>query len=252
MPTVRSAGPRLYLYAIAPASEDRCLGGIGVDGGTVYAVRSGRLAALVSDVGAALRPERRQLAAHQEVLRRLMQEGAPVLPVAFGVVADGREALVRVLGRNQRALLAELGRVAGRVEMGLRVSWDVPDIFHYFVETHPELRVARDRCFGGRRDPSQEDRIEIGRLFERLLAGEREAYTERIEEIVGPSCVEIRRNRPRDEREVANLACLVEADGQGRFEAAVFEVAGLFDDHYAFDYNGPWAPHHFVDVALDL
>jgi len=23
-------------------------------------------------------------------------------------------------------------------------------------------------------------------------------------------------------------------------------------NHYAFDYNGPWAPHNFVDLTLDL
>ncbi|MEK7385166.1 MAG: GvpL/GvpF family gas vesicle protein, partial [candidate division NC10 bacterium] len=64
--------------------------------------------------------------------------------------------------------------------------------------------------------------------------------------------VEIKRNKPRTEREAANLACLVGRDGREQFEAAVFEAAKLFDNSYAFDYNGPWAPHNFVDLTLDL
>ena len=247
-----STKEKLYLYAIAPESNGRSFGSIGLDGGTVYSITNGRVSAVVSDVPEKLRPERRQLAAHQEVLKRLMGETAGILPVAFGVVADGPEAIRRILSRNQKPFLEQLHHVAGRVEMGLRVTWDVPNIFEYFVQTHPELRVARDRFFGGHREPAQDDKIELGRLFDRLLVEDREAHTERVVEMLTPSCVEISRNKPRTEREVVNLACLIGRAGREQFETAVFEAATLFDNHYAFDYNGPWAPHNFVDLTLDL
>jgi hypothetical protein len=247
-----SSKQKLYLYAVAPASNGWNFGPIGVDGGMVYSIANGQVSAVVSEVPQKLRPERRQLAAHQEVLKRLMLEASAVLPVSFGVVADGPEAIRRILSRNQKPFLEQLRRVAGRVEMGLRVTWDVPNIFEYFVHTHPELRVARDRFFGGHREPTQDDKIELGRLFDRLLIEDREAHTERVVEILTPNCVEIKRNKPRTEREAVNLACLVERDGQERFEAAVFEAAKLFDNSYAFDYNGCWAPHNFVDMTLDL
>jgi len=35
--------------------------------------------------------------------------------------------------RNRRAFEEQLERVTGKVEMGLRVAWDVPNIFEYFV-----------------------------------------------------------------------------------------------------------------------
>jgi hypothetical protein len=243
---------KLYLYAVTPASKGWSLGPIGVDGGTVDSIANGRVSAVVSEVPHKLRPERRQLAAHQEVLKRLMLEASAVLPVSFGVVADGPEAIREILSRNQKPFLEQLRRVTGRVEMGLRVTWDVPNIFEYFVHTHPELRAARDRFFGGHREPTQDQKIEIGRLFDRLLMEDREAHTERVVEILTPSCVEIKRNKPRTEHEAVNLACLVARDGREQFEAAIFEGAKLFDNSYAFDYNGPWAPHNFVDIALDL
>lgn len=247
-----STKQKLYLYAVAPASNDWNFGPIGVDGGTVYSIANGRVSAVVSEVPQKLRPERRQLAAHQEVLKRLMLEAGAVLPVSFGVVADDPEAIRRILSRNQKPFLEQLHRVTGRVELGLRVTWDVPNIFEYFVHTHPELRVTRDRFFGGHREPTQDDKIELGRLFDRLLVEDREAHTERVVEILTPNCVEIKQNKPRTEREAVNLACIVERDGQERFEGAVFEAAKLFDNSYAFDYNGPWAPHNFVDMTLDL
>lgn len=243
---------KLYLYAIVPETDGQSFGPIGLDGGRVYAIASGRLAAVVSDVPPKLRPERRQLAAHQDVLRRLMRDGGAVLPVSFGVVADGPTAIARILSRNQQAFLEQIRRVTGRAEMGLRVAWDVPNIFEYFVRTHPELGVMRDHFFSGHREPTQDDKIEVGRVFERLLTEEREMHTQRIEAVLAPHCAEIKRNTLRHEHEVANLACLVGRDERERFEAAVFEAAKLFDNNYTFDYNGPWAPHNFVELTLAL
>jgi len=37
-----------------------------------------------------------------------------------------------------------------------------------------------------------------------------------------------------------------------QLEEAVFQAARLFDNNYAFDLNGPWAPHNFVEMDLKL
>jgi hypothetical protein len=49
-----------------------------------------------------------------------------------------------------------------------------------------------------------------------------------------------------------NLACLVERPAMPQFENRVFEAAQQFDNNFAFDYNGPWAPHNFVEIDLKL
>lgn len=242
----------LYLYAVVPAADDLRLGAIGLAASEVYSIAQGPVSVVVSEVPAKIRPERRQLAAHQEVLNRLMAEQPAVLPVAFGVLADNREAVHGIIARNQKTFSEQFTRVGGRVEMGLRVTWDVPSIFEYFVVTHPELRIARDRFLGGPREPTQEDKIEVGRLFERLLTEEREEHTDRVVEVLQPHCVEIKRNRPRSEREAIHLACLIAREAQEEFGNAVVEAAQLFDNSYTFDYNGPWAPHNFVDLSLEV
>lgn len=138
------------------------------------------------------------------------------------------------------------------VEMGLRVSWDVPNIFEYFVHIHPDLRAARDRFLGPYRNPSQENKIELGRLFDHLLNEDRETYTDQVADILSPYCQEIKRNHCRNEGEVMNLACLVRRQALDRFEEGVFAAARLFDNNFTFDYNGPWAPYNFVKVDLKL
>jgi hypothetical protein len=106
--------------------------------------------------------------------------------------------------------------VAGKVEMGLRVAWDVPNIFEYFVNTHAELRLARDRLVGARHEFTQEEKIELGRMFDRLLNDDREDHTRKVEHALAPVCAEFKANPCRNEHEVMNLACLVRARPAGR------------------------------------
>ena len=252
LPSQAAARGRTYVYAVITDAQGRTYGDFGIDGRKVYSIPVGRVAAVVSDLSSEkIRPERSRLAAHQEVLKKLMAETTP-LPMAFGILAESPEAVRKMLSRNQRALLVQLHRVAGRVEMGLRVTWDVPNIFEYFVNTHPELRLARDRLLGIHREPTQEQKIEAGRMFDRLLNEDREAYADKVEGILAPYCMEIERNKCRNEREVMNLACLAERAALPQFEGGVFEAAQQFDNNFAFDYNGPWAPHNFVEIDLEL
>jgi hypothetical protein len=252
LPSHAAARGRMYLYAVIGDAQGRTYGDFGIDGRKVYSIPVGRVSAVVSDVSSEkIRPERSHLAAHQEVLKKLMADTTP-LPMSFGILADGPEAVRKMLSRNQQALLQQLHRVAGRVEMGLRVAWDVPNIFEYFVNTHPELRLARDRLLGGHRTATQEQRIEVGRMFDRLLNDDREASADKVEEVLAPHCIEIERNKCRNEREIMNLACLVERAAIPRFERGVFEAAQQFDNNFSFDYNGPWAPHNFVEINLEL
>ncbi|MHC1713319.1 MAG: GvpL/GvpF family gas vesicle protein [Solidesulfovibrio sp.] len=239
-----------YVYAVVPAKVDHAYGFSGINGSKVYAISNGQVAAVVSDVkNERIRPERRHLAAQQAVLKSLMSEEA-VLPMTFGIIADGQKGVQRILARNQGALLKQLHRVAGMVEMGLRVSWDVPNIFEYFVNTHQELRVARDRLLDPGRNPSQEDKIEIGRMFDHLLTADRECHTQQVRQILSPYCSAVKSNKCLQENRIMNLACLVARKDQANFENGVFEAAKLFDNNFAFDYNGPWAPHNFVELEF--
>jgi hypothetical protein len=251
-PTIARARGR-YLYAIVDRDSDLpALTFRGLEDAEVYAIEDGQVAAIVSDLpDKKVRPERRRLAAHHEVLRRLMAHHT-VLPMAFGLIADGQESVHRILRLNRDVFLEQLTRLRGKVEMGLRVNWDVQNIFEYIVAIHPELAVYRDQIFRGGREPSQDEKIELGRFFDRYLQADREACTERVTRLLEPRCAEIVANKTRDEREVMNLACLVDRDRLKDFETGVVEAARGFNNDFAFDFNGPWPPHNFVDVELTL
>ncbi len=243
--------PGQYLYAVIACDKDWEFAWTGIDGAAVRALSDGRIAAVTSDAPSAkLRPERRRLAAHHDVLKRLRQEFV-VLPMAFGLVAENAAAARDILVRNRDAFLAQIQRVAGKVEMGLRACWDVPNIFEYFVETQAELREWRDQLFRGRQ-PTKDEMIELGRAFDRLLGEERAACTEIVTKVLRARSFEIKENKPRNEQEIMNLAFLIAEDGQSEFEEGVVEAARRFDKHFSFDFNGPWLPHNFVEMNLEI
>lgn len=240
-----------YLYAVIDCDQERVFDWSGMDGAAIRALTDGRLAAVVSEVpNAKIRPERRRLAAHHEVLKRL-REQFTVLPAAFGVIAESPTAVHHILVRNRDAFLEQIGRVAGKVEMGLRVSWDVPNIFEYFVETQSELRELRDQLFHGRQ-PTKDELIDLGRTFDRLLGEERALCVRTVSQVLRSRGFEIKENKPRNEQEIMNLACLIGQDAQKEFEEGVVEAARRFDNHFSFDFNGPWLPHNFVELNLEL
>jgi len=243
---------RLFLYALVQATPEFHLERAGIGETDVYTVTASGISAVVSTIpGPRLRPERRNLAAHQGVLNRLMESTAP-LPMTFGTIAQGEDAVRKMLARNSNAILKQLAQVAGKVEMILRVKWDVPNIFEYFVCRNGVLMAARDQLFGPDSAPTQDDRLEIGRLFERVVSEEREEHTLRVEKALSTYCAEIKRNKCRSELDIMNLACLIPKEMVKVFEEKVLHAAESFDNSFAFDYSGPWPPYNFVKLSLEL
>lgn len=248
-----------YLYAICAASECSSLPGApadwsGLNQSPVRTQICGSLAAICSELPEQrLRPERKNLQAHQSILKQLLGFTTP-LPMSFGVVSEDQRATQDLLERNAADLEAQLQRVQGRIEMGLRVRWDVPNIFEFMIHQHSELGQMRDDLLLAEKasSPRHQDRIELGRLFERLLEADRAAIDEQVSEIVERATVELHRGKLRAENDILNFACLVDRRREDEFVARVVESASAFDSNYAFDYNGPWAPHHFVQLDLTL
>lgn len=150
---VRPRAARKYVYAIIDGMPRGGYGALGIDGNVLEFISGRGVTSVVSAIGAdRIRPERRNLAAHREVLRRLIAQEEAVLPICFGTIAAGPDEVAVMLTRNRAELARQLRRVAGTVEMGLRVAWEVANIHLRLFHQHqagiksgarPRLRPAR-------------------------------------------------------------------------------------------------------------
>jgi len=252
MSTVNAVEAGLYLYGITDAQEGFDVSMPGIEGGEVEAIVADGVAAIVTRVShAKIRAQRANLATHHKLLHQLVERQA-VLPCAFGTVATGEDQLRAVLRANRDELLRQLATLRNKVEMSLGVYWNTSNIFEFFVAGNQALQRLRDRVFRPGRQPSMDERMELGRLFESLLRECRDRHTKQVIDTLSPCCAEVRAVDPGTEQMIMKLVCLVPQDRQACFEEGIQQAARKFDDHYSFKYSGPWAPFDFVDVTLDL
>ena len=236
----------LYVYAIVDAPGPP--GPItGIDDQPVRAVAGGSLAAVVSRVPACrLRPERRNLMAHQNVLASLGLERG-VLPLRFGVVLPDEPTVRFILETHEADLLRQLARVRGRAEMGLRVKWKEEEVFKNILELNPQLRQARDQM-----PKTREAAIELGREVAQALERERQRQQKLLRQVLSDEVVEFCFNVPKNDAQLLDAACLIPWNGAARFESGVQRLGATLDDRYLIDFNGPWAPHNFVLLNMAM
>ncbi len=236
----------LYVYAVGRAGEIEPPSLNGILDRPINRLDSGSLCAVVSECPLAqVRAERRNIAANQRVLSALNTQ-FDLLPMAFGTVTKSEADLRLFLDEHRDVLMAQLRRIAGAIEMSLRLSLEVPDPIAYLVERTPTLQAARERTFRGRRPPSYDARIRLGQMCDDALRQYRDGRTAQVVAMVGASCAEVMKLPVRAEKEIANLAALVPRAGLDQFEAAVNESAAQLDEDITFNISGPWPPHNFV------
>jgi len=223
MPSEQSnKGTGTYLYAVVSGLSDADLGTIGLFDTQVYSVAitngGGELVAVVSDISTSeeLRPERKNLAAHQRVLRKVIESSRVALPVSFGTVSDSADGIRNLLTRYHADLVEQMQRVEGKVEMTARTYYkpEQPNVFEFFVSRNPDLAQVRDRLAGAGRQPTRDEKIELGQAFEQALSQAREKYADALESEIQPYCAEVKRTPPLNEQEIVRLACLIPKDKQ--------------------------------------
>lgn len=255
-----SAGLRtgaVYIYGLINAEEDRGFGPIGLEfrgePARVYTLLVDGVAAVVSryEMGEGTRvlPLRKNLAPHHQVLRAVMAT-TTIVPMAFGHVAAGEREVLALLRRRRGAIEDQLARVDGKVEMSLKVKWDVDNIFDYFVKADSELKAERDRLFGRSGPPNRSEMLALGQLFERSLERQREEQIEKVKAGFLPAWREVSELPARDELTVANLAFLVPRATVADFERRVYQIAAGFPAEYIFAVGGPLPPFSFVNLNL--
>jgi len=256
MDTTSARECALYLYGIVRSCDAVDLGPIGIEAGgkpeRVYPLAIDDVAAVVSRCPARARvlPIRKNLDAQSSVLRQLLNSPGGVLPFRFGHVVPDEAEVRRILATHRQDIAGELAGVAGRVELALKIFWDVENIFDHLLRQDPALSAERERLFAGGRQPSRDECIDLGRRFAARIDEERQAHGRQVLEALDDVVVDTREDPAVGEKMVLNLAILAERCRLVELEERVQEVAGRFPDTLLFKYSGPFAPFHFVTLNI--
>jgi len=154
-----------YVYAISASSHPALpegMDGVGEPPMPVRVLKEGDLAAMVSDAPEGLRPKRRDLLAHQNVLAEAGAAGC-VLPMRFGSVAPDDATVTGVLAERADHYQERLRALDGKVEYNVKASHVEEAVLHRVMAESPELRALAEsnrRSGGG----SYEDKIRLGEM----------------------------------------------------------------------------------------
>ncbi|MET9422251.1 GvpL/GvpF family gas vesicle protein [Streptomyces sp. NPDC006540] len=236
-----------YVYGIArnsPALERASrTPGVGDPPRPVRVLSHGRIAALVSDVTEELRPKRRDLLAHQNVLTEAGTAGA-VLPLRFGGMSPDDEAVAAALAEREEHYLERLQAVDGKDEFNVKADHDEEAVLHRVLADDPELRamgLAQQAAGGG----SQQDKMRLGELIVEAVRQREEIDRTEVQRALESAAVDSA-PAPEGSGRVANVSYLVERDRAEEFLTAVaaFQQA---NPQLRLQVNGPLPPYSFVE-----
>jgi len=242
-----SAGSYLYGFTDRQCQPPPDLRGLA--NAPIHLVPFGDVAAVVSDHPVVrLMPLRRHVEPHHLVVRHL-SANATVVPAAFGHISETEDEILAVMRGSYDDIRAELGRLGQRCEMSVTLRWSIDNVFEWLVRHNRDLRTLRDRVFKNRQ-PSMNEKLQVGAQFEATLTRERELLTKvLLDGFTGVSCDSLT-TAPRDERLVCQATLLVDRHKTAAFEEAVPAVAARFNSDFTMSYSGPWPPYSFVNLRL--
>lgn len=235
-----------YIYGITSASHPGLpegMGGVGDPPLPVRVLREGDLAALVGDAPEGLRPKRRELLAHQNVLSEAGAGGC-VLPMRFGSVAPDDDAVTSVLAERAEHYRERLRALDDRVEYNVKANHVEDAVLHQVMAANPEIRALAEanRQSGG---GSYEQKLQLGEMVAAAVKGKEAEDAIALERVLEPVADAVSVG-PESTGWLANVSYLVKRGTAEEFLAAV-ERARKELPHLEVRLNGPLPPYSFVE-----
>jgi Gas vesicle synthesis protein GvpL/GvpF len=238
-----------YVYGMVAGNVELNSGvlGVGDPPGEIRLVRSGDLAALVSEVDITQplgTPE--DLQAHEEILDSVVTEVA-VLPLRFGAVLTSEDAVAEeLLEANRDEFAAALRQLEGRAEYVVRGRYAEQVILDEILSENAAAARLRDQIRGTDPNASRGPRIQLGEFINKAVAAKREADTRLLLAAMKDRCVASVVRDATNELDAVYVAFLVEADKVGELEAVLAELGDRWQGRVQLSIIGPMAPYDFV------
>jgi len=243
-----------YVYGIIEAKDAMSFGKSNLGGATesVYTVHHGDIAAIVSKTSVFIfDPTRENALAHEHVIETVMKTQT-IIPMSFGTVFRTDDDIRQVLRSIYPSLKDVLKQMGGKLEFGLKVTWDRESIIEEMKREHEEIHRFHNELTKKHLQSTYFARMQLGRMIDKALAERAAEYVRQIYDGLRTVCVASRDNKPIGDKMIMNAAFLIERAREGEFDAAVNRIAQKFSNRLNFKYTGPWPPYNFVNIRLKL
>jgi hypothetical protein len=252
VPDVRQEGR--YVYGIIASRDPVFFGRIGIGGGgeMVYIVTHGDIAAVVSRTPVFIfDPTRENALSHEHVIETVMKTHT-IIPMSFGTVFRTDDDIREVLKSIYPSLKDVLKQMEGKLEFGLKVTWDRDRVVEELQREDQEIRRFQLEITRKHLQSTYFARMQLGRMIDKALVERSGQYVREIYDALRGVCVASRDNKPIGDKMIMNAAFLIQRQREGDFDAAVNKIARKYGERLNFKYTGPWPPYNFVNIRLKL
>ena len=243
-----------YVYCVIESRSPLAFGKSSIGGVSedVYTVHDGALAAVVSRTPVFIfDPTRDNALAHEHVIESVMKNYT-VIPMSFGTVFRSDDDVREVLKSIHAPLKHVLGQMEGKLEFGLKVTWDRDRIIEELKLEHDEIRRFHQELTRKHLQSTYFARMQLGRMVDTALAELAAGYVREIHDVLRALSVACRDTKLIGDKMIMNAAFLVHKQREAQFDAAVDRLAHKFRDRLNFKFTGPWPPYNFVNIRLKL
>jgi Gas vesicle synthesis protein GvpL/GvpF len=239
----------IYVYGMVPGDVELNSGvhGVGDPPGEIRLVRSGDLAALVSEVDITRplgTPE--DLQAHEEILDSVVTE-APVLPLRFGAVLTSEDAVAgELLQANHDEFAAALRQLEGCAEYVVRGRYAESAILEEILSENSAAARLGDRIRGADPDAARAQRMQLGEIINNAVTDKRQADTSLLLSAMKDHCVASVVRSATNELDAVYIAFLLETDKVDELERVLTDLGERWPGRVELSIIGPLAPYDFV------
>ena len=241
-----------YIYGIVEEPQFRRFSVLGVGETDVYTINQERIAAVVSDTEfPEIDPTRKNVQAHTVVQEALLKE-YNLLPMGFGMVATDEGEVRRLLENNYDGLLDELHRLAGKIEVELKVFWEQEAVVKELQGENAELTRLKAKINSASSPVEVQNLLSTaGKLVESIVQDWKTRYAELVYAILQELSFEAKVNNPVGIKNLLNASFLIDKSHESEFKEQVYKLDAKFQGKMNFKYIGPLPPYNFVNLKLE-
>jgi hypothetical protein len=241
-----------YIYGIIGEFLSMRFSFTGVGEAEVYTINHKRIAAIVSDIEfAEIDPTRKNVQAHTIVQDNLLKEYT-LLPMSFGMVAASAEEVQGLLEKNYEGLTGELNRLAGNIEVELKLYWDQETIIKEIQGDNWEFSGIKEKINAASSLLEKRNLlIEAGKLVDNTVLAWKTRYADMAFTALKELSYQAKVNNPVGLKNFLNASFLIDKNRENKFKEQVYSLDSKFQGKVNFKYVGPMPPYNFVELKLD-
>lgn len=242
-----------YIYGVIRKGEEKSFGpiGIGEQGNEVYTVPYQDIAAVISDSPIidykSLTKDivAKYLLAYQSVIEQVMKHYA-IIPFRFGTMTESNEEIKAIMVHGYPKFTDALKKMQDKIELDVMALWDKDKVFKDIAE-EPEVKKFKEAI---KQNPSDQDRIKLGRMVAASLDKRKEKYAKEILAKLGEFAEDLCIHDVMGDEMIANVSLLIRKDREKELDLEMGELDRKYEGRVNFRCVGPLPPYSFSVIEV--